>query len=142
MPADLTGTWKLLAWRRIAADGTVTHPIGDDAGGLLVYTANGRMIVQLVASGRPELDSSDPLGGDVEVRARLYSTCLAYFGTYELRDDTVLHRIEMSLYPGWSGDGQERYYSVEGDELTLRTPPMTGANAGTVNELAWRREAA
>ena len=139
---DLTGTWKLVAWRRVVDDGTVTYPLGEDANGLLVYTANGRMIVQLAAANRPRLDTTDALGGDVQARADAYSTCLAYFGTYEVDGDTVIHRVDASLFPNWSGVEQRRPYTYDGRELVLRTPPVTGPNGTVVNELAWVREGA
>jgi hypothetical protein len=137
---DLSGVWKLVAWRRIAGDGTVSHPLGEDATGLLVYTDGGRMAVQLAAAGRPVLDTDDPLGGDVDARAEAYSTCLAYFGSYEVQGDTVVHRIDAGLFPNWSGAEQSRPYTLTGDELVLRTPPMKTATGTVVNELAWARE--
>jgi Lipocalin-like domain len=140
MAIDLAGTWQLREWRRVAADGSVAHPLGTDPEGLLVYTPDGRMIVQMMGAERPALDSPDPLKGDTETRAQLYSTCLAYFGTYEVRDGSVVHNVEASLYPGWSGAEQVRPYELSGDQLTLRTPPMTGANAGAVNEIVWVRD--
>ena len=140
MTVDLIGTWRLVAWRRVVDDGTVTYPLGQDAHGLLVYTANGRMIVQLAAANRPQLDTTDALGGDVQARADAYSTCLAYFGTYEVDGDTVIHRVDSSLFPNWSGDEQERPYTYDGRELVLRTPPATGPDGTVVNELAWARE--
>jgi hypothetical protein len=35
---QLTGSWRLKAWRRVAGDGTVSYPLGEDATGLLIYT--------------------------------------------------------------------------------------------------------
>lgn len=140
MPVELVGTWKLGVWRRISGDGAVTYPLGADASGLLFYTAGGRMAVQLVAANRPLLPSDDPLGGSVEQRAGAYSTCLAYVGTYEVRDDAVVHRIEESLYPNWSGAEQVRPFTYDGTELVLRTPPVDGPNGPVVNELTWTRE--
>jgi hypothetical protein len=137
---DLTGTWKLIGWRRIAEDGTVTHPLGEHPHGLLIYAANGRMAVQMTAADRPRLDTGDPVGGDAQARADAYSTCLAYFGTYELRGEEVVHRIDMSLFPNWSGQEQVRPFTLEDGELTLRTPPTPGPNGTVVNEIAWSRE--
>jgi lipocalin-like protein len=137
---DLTGTWKLVAWRRIVDDGTVSYPLGEDAHGLLVYTDNGHMIVQLAAANRPPLDTTDALGGDVQERADAYSSCLAYFGSYEVDGDTVIHRIDSSLYPNWSGAEQSRPFTYDGRELVLRTPPVSGPNGTAVNEIAWARE--
>jgi len=141
VPADLTGTWTLVAWRRVADDGTVSHPVGEDAHGLLIYTADGRMAVQLAAADRPPIESEDPpLGGDAQARADAYSTCLAYYGTYEVKEDSVVHNVEVSLFPNWSGAVQERPFTYDGHELVLRTPPMPGPHGTVVNELAWARE--
>ena len=140
MSPDLSGVWRLVAWRRIAGDGTVSHPLGDDASGMLVYTAGGQMAVQLAAADRPALHTDDPLGGDEAERAAAYSTSLAYFGRYEVRDDTVVHWIDASLFPNWSGAEQSRPFTCDDDELVLRTPPMQTATGTVVNELAWARE--
>jgi Lipocalin-like domain len=137
---DLSGVWKLVAWRRIAGDGTVSYPLGDNASGMLVYTANGRMAVQLTAADRAPLKTDDPLGGDLHERAEAYSTCLAYVGRYEVQGDTVVHWIDVSLFPNWSGAEQSRPFTCEDDELVLRTPPMETAAGTVVNELAWARE--
>ena len=137
----LGGTWKLTAWRRIADDGAVSYPLGTDAHGQLVYTSSGEMAVQIMGANRSALDTDDPLGGNVEARASAYSTYLAYFGTYELQGDSVVHRIDGSLFPNWCGEKQVRPFTSERGELVLRTPPMKLANGTTVvNELAWARD--
>jgi hypothetical protein len=137
---DLSGSWRLVSWRRIVDGGSPTYPLGEDAHGLLVYTANGRMIVQMTAANRPPLDTGDALGGDAQDRADAYSGCLAYFGTYEVDGDTVVHRIDVSLYPNWSGDVQARPFTYDGRELVLKTPPVSGPNGTVVNEITWARE--
>lgn len=140
MAVDLVGTWTLVAWRRIVDGGKPTYPLGEDATGILIYTADGRMAVQLTAASRPTLPENDPLGGDVEARAEAYSTCLGYIGGYEVRGDEVVHTIDVSIYPRWAGAEQVRPFTYSGDELVLRTPPVQGAQGTVVNELAWRRE--
>lgn len=137
----LPGTWKLIAWRRIAEDGTVKYPLGADARGQLVYTPNGYMAVQIMGANRSTLVTDDPLGGDVTARAAAYSAYLAYFGTYEVQGESIVHRIDGSLFPNWCGEEQVRPFTAERGELTLRTPPMKVADGTTViNELAWARE--
>jgi hypothetical protein len=99
------------------------------------------MALQITGANRPALATDDSLGGAVEARADAYSTYLAYFGTYELQGESVVHRIDGSLFPNWSGEKQVRPFTSERDELVLRTPPMQVANGTTVvNELAWARE--
>jgi hypothetical protein len=137
----LGGTWNLAAWRRIAADGSVSYPLGPDAHGLLVYTQNGRMAVQICGKNRATLDTEDPLGGDEAARAAAYSTYLAYFGSYAVQGENVVHQLDSSLYPNWSGEQQVRPFTTESDQLVLRTPPMLLADGSTVvNELAWTRD--
>jgi hypothetical protein len=120
----------------------VSFPLGEDALGLLIYSPDMRMSVQIGATGRPTMGTQDPLAGDAVSRAEAYSTYLAYFGTYELRADAIVHRIETSLFPGWSGQEQVRPFTHDGDGLVLRTPPMPEPDGSTVvNELAWARPA-
>jgi hypothetical protein len=97
--------------------------------------------VQITGADRPTLVTDDPLGGDTEARAAAYSTYLAYFGRYEVQGESVVHLIDGSLFPNWSGEKQVRPYTLENGELVLRTPPMQLSDGTTVvNELAWIRE--
>jgi hypothetical protein len=136
----LAGTWKLVAWRRITGDGTISYPLGTDARGQLIYTPDGRMAVQISQSNRPPLVTGDPLGGDAQARADAYSSYLAYFGTYEVQAESVVHRIDGSLFPDWSTQKQVRSFTLEDGELVLRTPPMQVSGTTVINELAWTRE--
>jgi hypothetical protein len=140
MSIDITGTWKLLAWRRLEEGKDIAYPLGEDATGVLIYAPNGFMAVQMVAADRPNIESTDALGGDVDERATAYSTCLAYYGSYEIQGDSVVHRLEGSLYPNWSGTLQSRPFTYDGDVLVLRTPPSTGPDGTVVNEISWERE--
>lgn len=136
------GTWNLVSWRRIVDGATVTHPLGEDAQGVLMYAPDGSMASAITASGRPAMPANDPLGGDVESRAAAYSTCLAYVGTYEVREAEVVHRISVSLYPGWANAEQVRPFQYSGDRLILHTPPAPGPAGTVVNELVWARRPA
>ena len=99
------------------------------------------MTVQITGSNRPAVAGDDPLGGDAEARAAAYSTYLAYFGTYDVQGENVVHLIDGSLFPKWSGEKQVRLFTIEFDQLVLSTPPMVLADGTTVvNELAWKRD--
>jgi hypothetical protein len=69
---------------------------------------------------------------DVVSRADAYSTYLAYWGTYELCDDTIVRRVDTSLFPDWSGEEQTRSFTHDDDGLVLRTPPMEVSGGSTV----------
>lgn len=127
----------LVQWRRIAADGTESFPLGNDAEGTLLYTADGYMSAMMTAAGRPDIEGGDPLGGDEEARAAAYSTCLAYSGTWEQDGDEVVHHVTQCLYPNWAGTVQPRPITDRGGELVLRTPQAKPGDV--INEMAWRR---
>jgi hypothetical protein len=134
---ELLGSWRLVHWRRINADGTESFPLGEDAQGTLLYAEDGYMSAMMTAANRPEIEGGDPLGGDLQARAAAYSTCLAYSGTWERQGDTVIHRVTDSLFPNWSGTVQPRPIEDRDGQLVLRTP-QDGPSA-VVNEMAWMR---
>jgi hypothetical protein len=138
MSVNIVGSWKLLAWRRLEVD-TVIYPLGEDATGILIYAEDGSMAVQMTAAQRPSIPTADPLGGDAEQRAAAYSTCVAYFGAWEVDDGNIIHHVEVSLFPNWSGTVQARPFTCHGQELVLRTPPVAGPNGTVVNEMSWVR---
>jgi Lipocalin-like domain len=140
MSINIAGTWRLVAWRRLGEGGEITYPLGEEASGVLIYTADGKMAVQMLAADRPSIATDDALGGDLHQRAAAYSTCLAYFGSYEVQGDSVIHRVDGSLFPNWSGTVQTRPFTFNGKELVLRTPPTKGADGTVVNEISWVRE--
>lgn len=135
---EIEGTWLLVAWRRIASDGSVSFPLGPDPQGLLTYTRDGYMSIVMVSTGRPSIAGGDPLGGDIEARAQAYSTCLAYTGTYVRNGATVIHYVDQSLYPNWSGTEQPRSITDRDGQLVLTTPTRPGVPT-TVNEITWAR---
>jgi hypothetical protein len=139
---ELVGRWRLLAWEITHGPDETLRPLGEDADGLLIYTADGSMAVQITAADRRPLGSADPLGGSEPDRAAAYSTCLAYCGRYEVRGETVVHTVEVSLFPDWAGVQQVRQFELVGDHLTLRTPPIAVGDATVTAELRWKRDAA
>jgi len=138
-PFNIAGTWKLIAWCRIHDGKNVTYPLGRNATGLLIYTADHKVATQIIATHRHSIDSEDPLDGGVEQRAAAYSTCFAYFGSYEVNGDVITHQVDASLYPNWSGTVQARPFSFDGKTLVLRTPPEQTPEGTVVNELSWVR---
>ncbi|WP_413230998.1 lipocalin-like domain-containing protein [Paenibacillus apii] len=49
---------------------------------------------------------------------------LAYAGTFELKEDRLIHHINVSNVQDWIGASQVRLFTLEGDYLTLSTLPM------------------
>ncbi len=142
MPPDnpLIGTWRLLSWEnRSLAGGGVSHPLGEDAVGYIMYGRDGYMSVAIMRPDRARFAAGDLLGGSAEERARAAETYVSYCGRYEFRGDTVVHRVELSLFPDWVGIEQERLVEVEGDRLTLSTRPILLGGGQRTAHLIWER---
>jgi hypothetical protein len=136
----LVGTWRLISFvAQDVGDGTVTRPWGDNPAGFLTYTSGGRMSAVLTAEQRhPESGSAEER---IRSRAALYMTLTAYAGTYTLTPDGVIHHVEVASFPDWVGRDQVRYTTLDGDTLTIRTPPLPRFPdlRGQVFTLVWRR---
>jgi hypothetical protein len=137
MKSDIAGTWILKTWRRFGDDGTLVFPLGEDPSGILIYTEDGNMAVQMLTANRPRLNTDDPVGGDAEERAAAYSSCLAYFGTYKVDGQKVIHNVEAALFPNWSQTFQERPFVRNGNELSLQ---VIGEDGRLSNEIIWTRK--
>jgi hypothetical protein len=136
----LIGTWSLLSWEnRNVVDGQVSYPLGKDAMGYIMYGQDGYMSVAIMRSSRAKFAAGDLLGGSTEERAQAASTYVSYCGRYEFRGGTVVHRVELSLFPNWIGVEQERFVEVRGNRLTLSTSPVLLGGVQQTAHLIWER---
>jgi hypothetical protein len=139
---DVVGTWRLVSYDERRPDGGLSPVWGPNPRGRLVYDSGGRMAVQLV-DGRLGRFASDDLmaGTDEEVR-RAFEGCRAYFGSYtvDASAGVIVHHVEASVYPNYAGTDLRRFFTLSGDRLTLRTPPILRGGRTSTYELVWERE--
>lgn len=97
----LVGAWTLESYESSDVDGSnVRYPLGTDARGIIMYTADGYAT-----------------GDELAAAARGY---LAYAGPYSVLDDGVIaHHVDVSLLPNWIGGTQYRAAQVGDDRLQL-----------------------
>lgn len=138
-PDQLVGTWKLERWRTTYDSGREIFPMGEDAQGWLLYTPDGHMAAFLSRAGRPAFESGEMLSAEDAEKVRAWDSFFSYCGRYEVRGDEVVHHIDASLYPNWIGDAQARTMRLEGDRLTLTTPPQKTRRGLQTSEVVWRR---
>ena len=89
-----------------------------------MYGEDGYVSVDIMRPDRAKFATEDLLGGEAKERAPAAGTYVSYCGRYEFRGDTVVHRVELSLFPNWVGVAQERLVEVKGNRLTLSTRPI------------------
>lgn len=133
----LVGHWALEVYElRPVHEGESPYPLGEDATGRISYSEDGYMSVFLMAAERPQVPGRS---ADVALKAVAYETFIAYGGTYELQGDAVVHHVEFSSVPVWTGGDQQRHVGFEDGKLVL-TLPVTVAGTQREYRLVWRRE--
>jgi Lipocalin-like domain len=135
----LVGTWRLLSWENRTLDGEVSRPLGDHASGYIAYTEDGYVFVAIMGPTRKRFVAEDLLGGTSAEKAGAAETYVSYCGRYEFLGETVLHHVELSLFPNWVDVTQERLVEISGDRLTLSTRPLLLHGRQQTAHLLWQR---
>ena len=136
----LVGTWRLISWETRSVDGQkVSYPFGREAVGYIMYNEDGYMSVDITRPNRERFAAADLLSGNTEEKAHAASTYVSYCGQYEFQGETVIHHVELSLFPNWVSVDQERLVELRGNRLTLSTrPTLLGGKLQTAH-LIWER---
>jgi hypothetical protein len=134
---DFFGTWRLASVETKKEDGSL-HRRGSRTG-YIIYSTDGYMSVAFMKEGRSEFASGDIRGGTVEEKVEALNGYISYSGKYEVEGSSVFHNIEVSLFPNWIGDRQERFYKFDGERLTLSTPLQLVGGMQLSSHLVWEK---
>jgi hypothetical protein len=104
-----------------------------------MYNQDGYMFVAIMSPYRLKFAGGDLLSGTPEEEAQAEETFLSYCGRYELREDRVIHQIELSSFPNWVGVDQERLMELRENRLTLSTHPILMQGKQQRAQLIWER---
>jgi hypothetical protein len=120
----LIGAWTLVEWSERQPGGSRAFPLGEDAIGQIVYTADGHVAAQLARRDRRDrrsFPSKDWREAGKEDAARAFKEYFGYFGTFSIDTDrqVVTHHVEGSWFPNLEADDQERHYRFENSLLVL-----------------------
>ena len=109
----LVGAWRLAWLEEQGADG---RPHRVDYTGVLVYTRDGHMSVQIMARN----PNAAPPTGPVQYEQGGYE---AYYGKYDVdeRAHTVTHHVEGALVRSLIGNDLTRVYEFSGKQLILKS---------------------
>lgn len=140
--ADLVGSWRLVANQERRADGRVSDVWGSDPMGRLVYDARGRMSLQILSRHRRAFAGNDRAKGTPEETREAFVGFLSYFGTYTVDEKagTIVHHVAGASFPNLMGTEQRRTFVLEGNRLTLATPPILANGRTSTYVLVWERE--
>jgi len=138
----LVGSWRLISYEVRDTDGElVGYPLGEDATGSLIYTADGLMSVQVMRPDRPLYRAGgigDGTDAESAAAARGY---VAYAGPYRVEGDSVVvHEPEVSLFPNWVHATVVREVVLAEPRLELTTPkPLPFGGQELTAVLLWER---
>ncbi|OKH14989.1 hypothetical protein NIES592_08940 [Fischerella major NIES-592] len=143
----LLGTWKLISATAINPDGTVEPEVyGPNPTGYITYTPEGRMMVIFSKRDRLALtgDIRSPFSKEIQSLPpqeclQAFSTFNAYAGIYTIEGNKVTHHVEIASIPNRVGTDLVRTFTLNGNQVTLQTPPTQTAGVEKVFELVWEK---
>jgi hypothetical protein len=137
---EIIGTWTLRSYQNVSETGYVEYPLGSDAVGIIIFTADGYMSAQLMRRERPDYDRASTTGGTVEQAAEAARGYLAYAGPFDWEENppTSHHHVEVSLLPTWLGHTQIRQARLHDGILTL-SAKIRQRGADWTATLRWER---
>lgn len=120
------GAWRLVSVETIRPSGEIIFPFyGRHPEGLLQYSANGWMSVEIVSDPAPARPSSDSreafLAAPPDEKVAAANGFYGYWGTWDVDEaaSTIRHHIAQSFYPAERGETGVRHFAFEGNRLTL-----------------------
>ncbi|TDS13052.1 lipocalin-like domain-containing protein [Sphingobacterium paludis] len=140
---ELVGTWKLLSYIEvpIAGDDSL-FPMGKTPYGLLMYTTDGYMSVQISKDNRLPYKSDDKLLASPEEMTSSLQGYIAFCGKFKVDNSSaiVTYTVESSLFPNWKNKIQRRKIDFEGDILYLKSTEAILSNGVYVNSyMTWQK---
>ena len=117
----LFGTWRVTSFKlKVIGESEERDILGPNPKGYIILTPEPRIMVFLAADGRR------PPTNQAEAAAMLQSMT-AYTGRITLEPDMFTTDVEISSNQVIVGNPQVRYYTLNGDTLTIRSPEQDTA---------------
>ena len=134
--AQLIGTWRLVSTEQVREGEAPVFSLGPSPAGMITYTPEGRMQVQLASTIRP------PVRTTIEQQRELLRTYTAYFGTFDVdeRAGTVTHHRDGTQAPGERDF--VRTINLSGNRLVLVTPTTVVDGKKRFARITWERMSA
>lgn len=137
-PLELQGHWAVVSWAQIYDDGRRAYPLGQSLTGFLRYDPDGRMACMIADTNRQRLSGGQFTSPDTEMLGACRGF-FAYAGTYKIDGNTVLHQVDISLFPNWEGGVQKRQVELADGKLTIAARLEEGTSEARTAMLTWQK---
>jgi hypothetical protein len=134
---ELIGIWLLQSF--VVEDtvtGERTEPLGPAPAGTIMFHPEGRFFALMTPGDRPAPHSEAE-------QAAAFQKLIAYSGPYRFEPPNALvTSVDIAWFAPWVGSQQVRYFTLDGDDLTLHSAPlnMPGRDHTAVGVVKWKRE--
>ncbi|MGK8429822.1 lipocalin-like domain-containing protein [Bacillus cereus] len=133
------GTWILVEFYIKKVNNTRIYPFGKKPNGILIYNNDGYMSAVITGENQPSEVILDFKNSSAEAQA-LAVNHISYCGSFEVKEEIIIHQVQASLFPQWKGSYLKRYYEFkEKNKLILKTDPLTLPKNNEVVVLVWQR---
>ncbi|MGN0003355.1 MAG: lipocalin-like domain-containing protein [Sphingobacterium composti] len=140
---EIIGTWKLLSYIEVPVGGEeYVFPIGTNPKGILIFSPDGYMSVQISVKNPIKFDTEDRLSQTDEKIAARSKKYIAFTGKYSIDNVLchVIYHIDTSLNPNWEGITQVRKLDFEADILYQKSVEPISSNGQMVHAyMTWQR---
>ncbi len=117
----LIGAWKMVSCTaEVEGESEIRYPLGHKPNGYVIITANHR-IMALITTGDPR----QPATSEAEY-AQLMKTMMGYSGRFVIDEEKFVTTPDVTATGSYVGTPQTRYYTLDGDNLTIRSGRQTG----------------
>ena len=120
---QLVGTWELVSYDSVAADGS-KKPVFGSLKGYVMLDAGGHYMYMVVDMTRNKWNSKNRTQTTSEEYAAAAKGLVAQFGTWSVDESTktLTRKVEGALNPGLPGVEEKKLVVVSADELKLSDP--------------------
>ncbi|HAG11637.1 MAG TPA: hypothetical protein DCK76_09730 [Desulfotomaculum sp.] len=129
---SLIGAWKLVSYEVRRPDGGVFLPMGSEPVGYYIISHEGYSNVCLTPGNRAKSASDNRLTDAEKIDA---ANVIFYAGKYEVVDNDLIVRPDVSFLPNWVGTQVVRHVKLEGVMMTLSAFLKDGSEAA----LTWKK---
>lgn len=140
---ELLGAWKLLSYIEVPIGGDDSlFPMGKSPHGLLIYSTDGYMSVQISKQERPLVFNNESLRATLEDIKTSIVDYIAFCTkiTIDYKNAIISYLVKNSLFPSWINKKESRKVDFDGNILYLKSTEPVLSNGVYVNTyMTWER---
>lgn len=120
MRKKFIGVWTLVYYKILKEDGSLfSYPYTNKCKGHIIYSKEGRMSALLMDPTRPTFAVPHTWKGTPEEMKKAFRGYTSYSGKFDVEESTVIHHVDMALFPNWIGTDLVRTFEFSSDEREL-----------------------